>query len=614
MMVAPRWNDALLSSGAYKYAGSLKTVDLRDALEAGSLLYYREGGAGTVSVRRAGGTVSLAIDGKVDASTGGDMLTQKLLAHLPLFMHPAPKRAAVIGLGSGITAGAALTHPLEHLEVIEISPQVVEASRYFDDSSKRPLADPRTRLIVGDARTHLGLRRTSANRYDVIISEPSNPWMAGVATLFTHEFFTMAAARLAPGGIMCQWAHTYDISDRDLRAIVGTFARVFPDTTLWLVGDADLLLVGRLEAAGDPGAAIVSGFARTAAAADAATVGVTTPFVLMSLFAGESKAALRYAGAEPNETDDRLRLEFSGPRSIVGSSSADNASSIQALKGEGEVPPTIAAALERATPADWTTRGAMLLEASPKQAYEDFSRAALAGDDGALPGLRRAAVASERLDQAVALMRQIAAERSSSPSASVELSKLLAATGDAAGALEVARSAVQRFPADARTHQQLAGVLADSGEAEAVERVLERLRQLDPAGSETRYYTGVVAFMRGDFQSAVREGEAAVSSDPAHARAHNLVGAARASGGDDAGARRAFSDAIAADPRDPSPYVNLGRLQLARADADAAVATFSEALSVQPASSDAREGLASALQLRGEVERAARVRRSAIRE
>ena len=92
MMAAPRWNDALLSSGAYKYAAGLKTVDLRDALEAGSLLYYREGGAGTVSVRRSGGTVSLAIDGKVDASTGGDMLTQKLLAHLPL-LHASGTRS-----------------------------------------------------------------------------------------------------------------------------------------------------------------------------------------------------------------------------------------------------------------------------------------------------------------------------------------------------------------------------------------------------------------------------------------------------------------------------------------------------------------------------------------
>ena len=92
LAAAPRWNDALLSSGAYKYAPYLRTLDLREALETGTLLYYREGAAGTVSVRRSGGALSLAIDGKIDASTGGDMLTQKLLAHLPLLIHPNPKR------------------------------------------------------------------------------------------------------------------------------------------------------------------------------------------------------------------------------------------------------------------------------------------------------------------------------------------------------------------------------------------------------------------------------------------------------------------------------------------------------------------------------------------
>ena len=117
----------------------------------------------------------------------------------------------------------------------EISPEVVEASRFFEPENARALADPRTRLIVGDGRTHLMLGRDT---YDVIVSEPSNPWMAGIASLFTREFFLAARARLAPGGVLCQWAHTYDISNADLRSIVATFLSVFPDGTLWLVGDA----------------------------------------------------------------------------------------------------------------------------------------------------------------------------------------------------------------------------------------------------------------------------------------------------------------------------------------------------------------------------------------
>ena len=139
------------------------------------------------------------------------MLTQRLLAHVPLLLHPDPKRVAILGLGSGVTLGSALTHPIGRADVLEISPEVVAASRFFDKENHRAIANPNTRVIVGDGRTHLVLTR---ERYDVIVSEPSNPWMAGIASLFTREFFAMARARLQPGGVLCQWAHTYDISTR----------------------------------------------------------------------------------------------------------------------------------------------------------------------------------------------------------------------------------------------------------------------------------------------------------------------------------------------------------------------------------------------------------------
>jgi spermidine synthase len=523
-------------------------------------------------------------------------------------MHPGPKRVGIVGLGSGVTAGAALTHPIAELEVVEISPEVVEASRWFDAYNGRPLADDRTRLIVGDARTHFALRSAALGRYDVIVSEPSNPWMAGVAALFTREFFEAARAQLATSGIMCQWAHTYDISDADLRSIVATFRGVFADTTLWLVGDADLLLIGKIEAPGDPATAINAGFQRSSAAADVATVGVNSAFAVLSLFAGDAEAAAAYAGSAPIETDDRLRLEFSGPRSLIGRALSDNAEALRALNRAGALPRSIAAVLDRAAPADWTSRGTMLLDASPGLAYVDFNKAIAGGDDGALAGLRKAAMASGRVADAVTLIKSVANDRRSSPVPLIELSRLLAATGDLPGALAAARAAVERFPQDPGAYQQLAGVLADAGETAGVAEALDRLRALDPSGPETRYYSGVIAFMRGDLRRAVEEGEAALSLDARHARAHNLVGAARASLGDVSGAEKAFAAAIAVDPRDPSPYVNLGQLRMQRGQADAAIASFSEALAVQPSLPSAREGLASAFELRGQADRAARVR------
>ena len=147
------------------------------------------------------------------------MLTQKVIAHLPLLLHEHPREICIVGLGSGVTLGSALRHPIDHADVIELSPEVVEASRYFAAENHHALDDPRARLIVGDGRSHLLL---SKRQYDVIISEPSNPWIAGVAALFTREFFAAARDRLAPGGIMGPWAHTYTTS---VTAIYGRSSR-----------------------------------------------------------------------------------------------------------------------------------------------------------------------------------------------------------------------------------------------------------------------------------------------------------------------------------------------------------------------------------------------------
>ena len=242
LAISPAWDRELLASGAYLYAPFVpKDLDLETLLKAGTLLYYREGASATVSVKRLTGTTTLAVDGKTDASNRGDMLTQRLVAHLPLLLHDNPRNVGIIGLGSGVTLSSALRHPIARAEVIEISPEVVEASQFFAAENGNALADSRTHLVVGDGRSHMLLTR---QQYDVIISEPSNPWIAGVAALFTREFFETARDRLAPDGVICQWANAYTISDADLRAIVATFRSVFPDGTAWLVGPDDVLLVG----------------------------------------------------------------------------------------------------------------------------------------------------------------------------------------------------------------------------------------------------------------------------------------------------------------------------------------------------------------------------------
>lgn len=115
-----------------------------------------------------------------------------------------------------------LTHPVQRVDAFEIEPALVEASRFFEPENGRPLEDPRVRLVLGDARVRL--RRSDAE-YDLIISEPSNPWLTGVASLFTQEFFEAAASRLAPDGIVCQWFHLYGMTEASTRSLLATSGR-----------------------------------------------------------------------------------------------------------------------------------------------------------------------------------------------------------------------------------------------------------------------------------------------------------------------------------------------------------------------------------------------------
>ena len=133
ILVVPRWDPEVMASGAYKYAPYYATqLDMESVMKSGDLLYFREGTTTTVSVKRDADSTMLAVDGKIDATDSGDMLTQKMLGHLPLLLSEGAKNVANIGLGSGVTAGAALRYPIEKLDIIEISPEVVEASRFFE--------------------------------------------------------------------------------------------------------------------------------------------------------------------------------------------------------------------------------------------------------------------------------------------------------------------------------------------------------------------------------------------------------------------------------------------------------------------------------------------------
>jgi spermidine synthase len=605
LVLSPPWDRELLASGVYMYAPFVpQDLDLETQLRAGTLLYYREGAATTVSVKRLTGTTTLAVDGKTDASNRGDMLTQKLVAHLPLLLHDNPRQVAVIGLGSGVTVGSALTHPVDRVDVIEIAPEVIDASRFFEHENHRALADPRTNLIIGDGRSHLLL---SDRKYDVIISEPSNPWIAGVAALFTREFFAAARDRLTPDGVICQWANVYNISDGDLRAIVATFLSVFPEGTAWLVGADDLLLIAATSSMDGRLANIERHWTRLApeasaeagqgVAGDLALVDAREPFSLLSLFVGGPRELQQYAAGASIFTDDRMTLEFSAPREIHGEAAGANGETLLALSTPDQRPEVIRAAHAAAGAREWSNRAAMMTKRDAHTlAYEDYVRALrhAPADADTLDGFVRSAILTKRAADALSWIQSLTAGQSESAAVLVARSKLLAATGASADALDAARAAASAKPILVDALEQLASLYADAGDTSRLDGAVQRLREIAPVAAATSYYAAVSAFLRGNAHEAVRLGDAATRADSTFAPVHDVLGAAYTRLGQPDKARAAFLKSLALDAHDSTAYTNLGLIELAAGNRREAANYFAEALWLVPDSPTAREGLARA--------------------
>jgi spermidine synthase len=243
--LAPRWDTAHLDLGPAIYGRSLSdSVARRAFLEHRSSrqVAFVEGRNATISVWDFAPGRALKVNGKVDASDHGDMDTQVMLGVAPLAARSNPRTALVIGYGSGVTARVVAAVPgVERVRVLEIEPAVIAASQFFIHVNQSVLTHPVVTVVTDDARSALQLDRA---RYDVIVSEPSNPWFAGVATLYTPEFFRIVRARLAADGVFCQWVQTYQLPLGVVGAIVGNVRRVFPHTEVWFGGVGDVIVLG----------------------------------------------------------------------------------------------------------------------------------------------------------------------------------------------------------------------------------------------------------------------------------------------------------------------------------------------------------------------------------
>lgn len=310
-------NKSLLSLSAVLYGNSYQGhLTLSEIAAANDLVFAADGVNASVSVLRSDNYVALRINGKTDASTG-DARTQLLLGHLGAALHPAPRRVLIIGFGSGMTASAVSRYAdVEKIDCVEIEPAVIRAAPFLEKLNRGVMNDPRLHLIFDDARNFL---LTSREAYDLIISEPSNPWIAGIATLFTDEFYAAVRQRLAPGGMFVQWVQSYSLAPDDLRMVTGTLTPHFADVTLWRGEGPDLLLFGRTNNSSIQFGRLRSLWKNQDIREDFEALDVHAPEGLIAYYLLDDSAVRRLAEGSALNTDDRTLLEYHAPKTLLAS-------------------------------------------------------------------------------------------------------------------------------------------------------------------------------------------------------------------------------------------------------------------------------------------------------
>lgn len=458
-LLAPAWPRKELATGVGFFAGNYKTAsDWRAAAAQLDLLFYKDGVSTTLSVDREAGDLYYRSNGKTDASTHpSDMAVQVLIGQIGMMLHPDPKDVFVLGLGTGVSAAAVARHPVRSIDIVDIEPSGVAAARFFEKENRRILADPRVRYIAADGRNVLLARRKT---YDVIISDPSDIWVAGVGNLFTKEFYETARARLKPGGVMVQWWHTHALRPEHLKMIVATFRSVFPHASYWRPNFGDVILAGAADPVSWDFARIQRKFESVPGLAeDLRGIGIWSPAAFFGPFVLAGGDLDRLLADGPGlHTDDHPVIEFFAPRALYAETSPHNDALIEAAQTR------LFPDMENFDPER---------DLDPHETYLlGFARASMNRFDSAISlmedsvrrdptnpkawiGLGNQYAGQSRPERAIAAYRSALAAAPGEPEASLELARMLAAQGDTGGAVQVLRDALARNPGDAALAAEL---------------------------------------------------------------------------------------------------------------------------------------------------------------
>jgi spermidine synthase len=310
----------VLGSGIYRLRGAALTREKIEVhMKESKILFYKDAPDATVAVERAADPgngieqLLLRINGKADASTYGDLSTQYLLGHLPMMARPDSKDVFLLGLGGGLTAGAILGHPIDSLTIAENCGPVIEAEKFFEPWNRGPLTNARTHLRRDDARTVLKL---SDKKYDIIISEPSNPWVVGIGNVFSQQFYQLCESRLKDGGIMAQWFHIYEMHDGIVDLVINTFSSVFPHMEVWDSQMGDIVLLGSMRPWESSPAVYHKVFEREQPRKDLETIGIGGAVAMLARQLASQRTSFAIRSGTAIQSDEFPVLEYTAPEAF----------------------------------------------------------------------------------------------------------------------------------------------------------------------------------------------------------------------------------------------------------------------------------------------------------